>query len=314
MAEHTVDPAPGGKIEPDSNRAGTASAFSATARVASNGGDSRGEPSAVRRATGSAVWSLCYRELIRFVRQRNRIVGAIGQPVLFWVLFGAGLGPTFQLPGIDGDVSYREYFFPGTLALILLFTAIFSTISIIEDRREGFLQSVLVAPISRWSMVLGKVLGGSILATGQGVLFLLLGLLVGLHFSLAGFAAAALFSFVVAFALTSLGFVIAWRMDSTQGFHAIMSVFLLPMWLLSGAFFPAEHGWLNWIMWANPLTYGVAGLRRLLYLGEAAQSVPDWLAVLPSLPMALAVTAIFAIGTFAVGCWIAGQRTTGDLL
>jgi ABC-2 type transport system permease protein len=183
-------------------------------------------------ASGSAVWSLCYRELIRFVRQRNRIVGAIGQPVLFWILFGAGLGPSFQMAGAGTDVSYREYFFPGTLALILLFTAIFSTISIIEDRREGFLQSVLVAPIPRWTMVLGKVLGGTLLAVGQGLLFLVLGLTVGLHFSIAGAIAAGLFSLVVAFALTSLGFVIAWRMDSTQGFHAIMSVFLLPMWLL----------------------------------------------------------------------------------
>ena len=187
--------------------------------------------------------------------------------MLFWVLFGAGLGPSFQLAGAGADVSYREYFFPGTLALILLFTAIFSTISIIEDRREGFLQSVLVAPIPRWTMVLGKVLGGTLLATGQGFLFLALGLTVGLHFSWAGVAAAALLSFVVAFALTSLGFVIAWRMDSTQGFHAIMSVFLLPMWLLSGAFFPTDSGWLSWVMWINPLTYGVAGMAPLAVLG-----------------------------------------------
>jgi len=265
-------------------------------------------------AAGSATWSLCYRELLRFLRQRNRIVGAIGQPVLFWVLFGAGLGPSFQLAGDGTDVSYREYFFPGTLALILLFTAIFSTISIIEDRREGFLQSVLVAPIPRWTMVLGKVLGGTVLAVGQGLLFLLLGLAVGLHFSATGVAAAALFSCVVAFALTALGFVIAWRMDSTQGFHAIMSVFLLPMWLLSGAFFPADSGWLRWIMYANPLTYGVAGLRRLLYLGEAGQSAPQWMHALPGLPISLAVTAAFALITFALAVWIAGQRTTGDLL
>jgi ABC-2 type transport system permease protein len=266
-------------------------------------------------ASGSAVWSLCYRELVRFLRQRNRIVGAIGQPVLFWILFGAGLGPSFQLAGAGADVSYREYFFPGTLALILLFTAIFSTISIIEDRREGFLQSILVAPIPRWTMVMGKILGGTVLAAGQSMLFLALGYAVGLHFSLVGVVAAAAFSFVVAFALTSLGFVIAWRMDSTQGFHAIMSVFLLPMWLLSGAFFPADSGWLRFIMWINPLTYGVAGLRRLLYLGEAsAPAALDWMRALPALSVAIGVTAVFALGTFAVACWMAGQRTRGDLL
>jgi len=265
-------------------------------------------------ASGSAALSLCYREIVRFLRQRNRIVGAVGQPVLFWLLFGAGLGPSFQLVGATGEVSYREYFFPGTLALILLFTAIFSTISIIDDRREGFLQSVLVAPVSRSSMVLGKVLGGTLLAVGQGLLFLVLGYALGLNFTLWGTIAAALFSCVVAFALTSLGFVIAWRMDSTQGFHAIMSVFLLPMWLLSGAFFPADRGWLSWVMWANPLTYGVAGLRRLLYLGDAAPAAPDWMQALPSLSVALVVTVLFATVTFAAACWIAGQRTTGDLL
>jgi len=266
------------------------------------------------------VWSLCWRELIRFFRQRNRVVGAIGQPVLFWLLFGAGLGPTFQLGGASGAasaVTYREYFFPGTLVLILLFTAIFATISIIEDRREGFMQTVLVAPIPRWSMVLGKVLGGALIALAQGVLFLVLGWMTGLSMTLTGALAVAAFSFLVAFALTSLGFVIAWRMDSTQGFHAIMSVFLLPMWLLSGAFFPADSGILAWVMRLNPLTYGVAGVRRLLYwnlsdAGLAAQ--PQWLAVLPSLATCLAVTAAFALVTFGLSCWIAGTRTTGDLL
>ena len=286
----------------------------------------------LRARPALVVGSLCWRELIRFFRQRNRVVGAIGQPVLFWLLFGAGLGPTFQLGGgglgdgtLDGGglggagsaVTYREYFFPGTLVLILLFTAIFATISIIEDRREGFLQTVLVAPIPRWSMVLGKVLGGALIALAQGVLFLALGWITGLGMTLVGALAVAAFSFLVAFALTSLGFVIAWRMDSTQGFHAIMSVFLLPMWLLSGAFFPADAGVLSWVMRLNPLTYGVAGVRRLLYwnvadVGLAAQ--PDWLTTLPSLATCLLVTAAFAAVTFGLSCWIAGTRTTGDLL
>ena len=149
--------------------------------------------------------------------------------------------------------------------LILLFTAIFATISVIEDRREGFLQSVLVAPIPRWSMVLGKLLGGTLIAVAQGSLFVLLGYTLHLHLGPVALVAVVAWMFVVALALTALGFVLAWRMDSTQGFHAVMSVLLLPMWLLSGAFFPAEHGLLHWIILLNPLTYGVAGLRRLLY-------------------------------------------------
>ncbi len=263
-----------------------------------------------------AVYTLAARELVRFARQRNRVFGAIGQPVLFWVLFGAGLGPSFHWSGgATGERSYREYFFPGTLVLILLFTAIFATISIIEDRREGFLQSVLVAPVPRWSLVLGKLLGGSLIALVQGLLFLVLGLTVGLKFSAASLAAITGFAFVLAFALTALGFVIAWRLDSTQGFHAIMSVFLMPMWLLSGAFFPAGDGaggstWLAWIMLANPLTYGVAGLRRLLYWDLPESSLPEGL---PPLATCLIVTAAFAAVTFALSWRGIEHRTTGDL-
>src|SRR5436190_19119088 len=176
------------------------------------------------------VATLARRELVRFFRQRNRVVGAVGQPILFWLLFGAGLGPSFRLPGSGADsMSYREFFFPGTMSLILLFTAIFTTISIIEDRREGFLQSVLVAPISRWSMVLGKLLGGSLIALIQALVFFALGATLDLHYSPLMIAAVTAFSFLSALGLTALGFLIAWRSDSTQGFHAIMSVVLFPM-------------------------------------------------------------------------------------
>src|SRR3954449_809830 len=117
------------------------------------------------------VGTLCQRELVRFFRQKNRVFGALGQPIIFWLLFGAGLG------GATVDAKSLDYahFFPGTIVMILLFTAIFATISIIEDRREGFLQGVLVAPVPRWSIVMGKVLGGAAIAMLQGLVFLLLG-------------------------------------------------------------------------------------------------------------------------------------------
>ena len=269
-----------------------------------------------------AASTLCRRELVRFFRQRSRVVGALGQPILFWLLFGVGLGSSFRLPGSEeGGVSYREYFFPGTLVMILLFTAIFSTISIIEDRREGFLQSVLVAPIPRWSMVLGKVLGGSLIAMIQGLLFLTLVLIFTRDFRLdvPHLAAVVGFMFTIAVALTGLGFTIAWKMESTQGFHAIMSVFLLPMWLVSGAFFPVpidpavgsiECG-LHWIMRANPLTYGVAGLRRLMYTETPETPLP---AGTPSMMICLIVTLAFAAIMFASSTAIARARTKGDLL
>src|SRR4051812_29935002 len=134
--------------------------------------------------------SLARRELVRFLRQRNRIIGALATPIVFWLLIGAGMGRSFRDEGAPQDYGYLQFFFPGTVLMILLFTAIFSTISIIEDRREGFLQSVLVAPVSRMAIVLGKVLGGAALAFGQGLVFLLLAPLVGLHLSAGGWLAA----------------------------------------------------------------------------------------------------------------------------
>lgn len=266
----------------------------------------------VRERPWLVVGTLARRELIRFFRQRNRVVGAVGQPILFWLLFGAGLGPSFRLPGSGDDaVSYREFFFPGTMSLILLFTAIFTTISIIEDRREGFLQSVLVAPISRWSMVLGKLLGGATIALVQALVFFALGATLDLHYSTAMVVGVTAFAFVSAVGLTALGFVIAWRMDSTQGFHAVMSVFLLPMWLLSGSFFPGE-GWLRYVMAINPMTYMTAGLRHLMYVGsDRAAALPPHL---PSLTTCWAATLAFTAVLFAAACRISARRTTGDLL
>src|SRR5438034_4045563 len=133
----------------------------------------------------SPALSLCHRELVRFLRQRHRIVGALATPIVFWLLIGAGMNRSFKSDAPGGE-NYLHYFFPGTILMILLFTAIFSTISIIEDRREGFLQSVLVAPVSRMAIVLGKVLGGTVLAFAQAAVFLLLGPLVGVRPSIEG--------------------------------------------------------------------------------------------------------------------------------
>jgi ABC-2 type transport system permease protein len=272
---------------------------------------------AVRVGIWLPAWSLASRELVRFFRQRTRVVGALGQPFIFWVLFGAGLGGTFRAPAwAPAGMSYQEYFLPGVAVLIVLFTAIFSTISIIEDRREGFLQAVLVAPLPRASLVLGKVAGGTALAVIQAALFLLLGpmlWLIGLspHMSLSLSVgdAAMVFAFLVlqGFALTALGYVMAWPLDSTQGYHALMSVLLMPMWLLSGAFFPVpESGWLAWVMRVNPLTYGVVGLQRILF-AHAGQTTAQ--AGLPSIASCLVVTAVFCVVAFVAAVWLTGRRS-----
>ena len=167
----------------------------------------------------TGLWSLWRRELVRFFRQPSRVAGAAGSPLLFWLFIGSGLSGSFRLPGAAG-IDYLEYFFPGTVALVVLFAAIFSTISIIEDRREGFLQGVLAAPVPRAAIVAGKVLGGATLAWLQGAAFLLLAPLAGLRLSAVSLLEAAGVLALLAVALTAIGFACAWSVDSVQGFHA----------------------------------------------------------------------------------------------
>lgn len=241
------------------------------------------------------VATLWWREVVRFYRQRSRLLGALGTPFVFWLLIGSGIGASFRPPSAPAGMDYLEYFYPGTLILIVLFTAIFSTISIIEDRREGFLLSVLVAPISRSVLVLAKILGGTTLALLQGLIFILLAPLVGISLSFSKILLLMAILFLIAFSLTGLGFAIAWQVDSTQGFHSLMNLLLMPMWLLSGALFPLSGAstWVRWIMKSNPLTYGVAGLRRVLYW-----EVPRAESEFPSLAVSLIVTLIFGLAVF----------------
>lgn len=207
--------------------------------------------------------SLWWREIVRFYRMPTRVVGVIASPVMFWLVLGSGFGSSLGNTSQD----YLQYFFPGALIMIVLFTSIFAMMSVIEDRRAGFLLSVLVAPVSRASIVLGKVLGGTTLGTLQGVLFLLIAPLVGIRLDLPQFGLALLTIWLIAFSLTALGFAVAWRMDSAQGFHAVVNMFLIPLWLLSGAVFPISGAseWLQVIMRANPLSYGMDALQMTIF-------------------------------------------------
>jgi ABC-2 type transport system permease protein len=235
-----------------------------------------------------ALWQ---REMTRFVRQRNRIIGALATPLIFWVVIGSGLGESFRGAEVEG--GFMRYFFPGTVVLILLFTAIFSTVSVIEDRRDGFLQGVLVAPVSRASIVFGKCLGGMTLAAAQAALFCLAAPWAGLPIDGAVVMRLLAALLLGGFALTALGFVIAWPLESTQGFHVMMNLVLIPLWLLSGAFFPARAGtWTEWAAALNPLAYVTAGVRRAFY-GDDAD-----LGLVPSFGLAMTVTLVFAAVTF----------------
>jgi ABC-2 type transport system permease protein len=249
-------------------------------------------------------FSLWWREIVRFYRQRARVVGVIASPLLFWLVIGSGFGTSFRSNGTAGGQHYLDYFFPGALIMIVLFTAIFTMMSVIEDRKEGFLLSVLVAPVSRSVIVLGKVLGGATLATAQGLIFLVFAPALGVHFTLASFGLTVLAIFLVAFSLTALGFIIAWPMDSTAGFHAVINLFLIPLWLLSGSLFPLSGAsiWIRLLMRINPLTYGTEALRSLLFPGSASTGL--------SLGTNFAVLALFTLVMFAFSFLVANRRTT----
>ncbi len=250
------------------------------------------------------VLSLWWREIVRFYRNVGRVVGVIASPLLFWIVIGSGFGTSFRSSAPGGQSHYLEYFFPGTVTMIVLFTSIFAMMSVIEDRKEGFLLSVLVAPVSRSVIVLGKVLGGSSLAAIQGLVFLAFApFLTGAHLGLDNLPAIVLTVFLISFSLTALGFTIAWRMDSTQGFHAIVNLFLLPLWMLSGALFPLSgaSGWIRVIMQLNPVTYGNEALRQLIF--------PSTSSVLPVGKSLLILTAFSAV-MFALAFFVANKRST----
>ena len=216
--------------------------------------------------------SLCHRECLRFVRDRARAMSSIATAVLFWILVGFGLGGSFAPRGMPRDMGSIEYLYPGTVVFVVLLTAIVGTFSLIEDRKEGFLQGVLVAPVPRSSIVMGKALGGAAIALAQGALLLLVAPLVGIPLRPGGIVLAIVALFLIAFSFNALGFVLAWRMESIQGFHGIVNLILMPMWFLSGALFPiagAARG-LEIAMRANPVTYGLAAFRGSLYGGSIA--------------------------------------------
>jgi ABC-2 type transport system permease protein len=253
------------------------------------------------------AFTLWWREVVRFYRQRARVVGVIVSPILFWVVIGSGFGTSFGSGQAAGQQRSLNYLYPGMLVMIVLFTAIFTMMSVIEDRNEGFLLSVLVAPVPRAAIVLGKVLGGTTLAAAQGLVCLVFAPLVGVQMTIASFALIVLTVFLVSFALTALGFAIAWPMDSTQAFHAIINLFLIPMWLLSGALFPISGAstWIRWLMYVNPLTYGVEALRTLMY-----PQAPSSFSFAFSLTASILTLVLFALFMFGVAFVLANRRTT----
>jgi daunorubicin resistance ABC transporter membrane protein len=238
---------------------------------------------------------LARRDLVRFFRQPSRLVGALGQPVIFWLIIGGGFSGSFRMPG-GADVSYLSFFFPGVVLMVVLFASIFTTASVIEDRHRGFLQSVQAGPGSRASLVVGKALGSASVALTQAALFLALAPVAGFPWTSIDWPLLLAALSLAALGLAALGFAVAWGLDHVQGYHAIQMTVLVPLWAVSGAMFPVPQGHptLAAALRANPLAHAVSAVRRALG-GPAAPGV------LPgSAGGDLAVCAAFAAAALAL--------------
>jgi len=209
------------------------------------------------------IYILWLRQIKRYLRSRSRIIGSLGQPALFLVALGFGFGPIFQKAG---GGNYITFLAPGVIAQGILFTAIFSGIELIWDRQFGFLKETLVAPVSRFEIMIGRTLGGATIATLQGVIVFLLTLLIGFRPDIALFPVALVMMFLIALLFTSLGTAIASMLEDFQGFQLIMNFLVMPLFFLSGSLFPLNSAppFLKIISHIDPLTYGVDGLRQSL--------------------------------------------------
>lgn len=249
------------------------------------------------------VGALWRRDMLRLRKEPSRWFGVVLQPLLFWAIIGSGMGESFQLPGAEG-VSYLTYFYPGILMMIVLFTTIFGTISVIEDRQSGFLQAVVVTPASRLSLVVGKVLGVTTLAMIQAAIFLVLAPLAGYPLGSVAWPAVVVVLLLTSMGLTALSLAGAWVMRTTQAYHAVMSIVLLPLWIVSGAMFPPHGAVLGAVMAANPMRYAVDGLRESL--GSSAVVSASSSSV--GLSVSLMVLSGFAALSLGLATWVCGRR------
>jgi len=210
------------------------------------------------------IYTIWLRENKRFVRYRSRILTSVVTPLLWLLIFGTGLGSAIRFGGVAG--GYKAFIFPGIIGQTVLFTAVFSGVSVIIDRQYGFLKEILVAPISRPSIVFGKALGNSTTALIQGLILLLLSFLVGIQMTPEIFFPSAVVILLISLGLSGLGLLIASFTDSMEGFNLILSFIVLPIFLLSGALFPVTNlpSWLQVAVYLDPLTYGVDALRAII--------------------------------------------------
>lgn len=210
------------------------------------------------------IYILWLRQLKRYLRSKSRIIGALGQPLLFLLALGYGIGPIYKKAG---EGSYIEFLAPGIIAMSILFTSMFSGIEIIWDRQFGFLKEIMVAPVSRIIIMIGRTLGGATVATLQGMVVFLISIAVGFRpSSISALPAALMVMILIALLFTALGTAVASMLEDFQGFQLIMNFLIMPLFFLSGALFPLQGlpKIVAGITMINPLSYGVDALRGLL--------------------------------------------------
>ncbi len=210
----------------------------------------------------SAIYTIWYRNVLKYFRMRSRIIGSLGMPFFFLVIIGFGLNSTISIPGMQ--VDYVEFIAPGIIAMSILFSSMFSGVQLVIDKQVGFLKETLVAPVSRLHLMIGQALGGATTALMQGILVLIISLFIGVNLpGISGILIALLFMFLIGLAFTSVGIAFASRMEDTHGFQLIVNFVLFPVFFLSGALFPLDRipDWLSFLTYIDPLTYGVEGIR-----------------------------------------------------
>ena len=210
-----------------------------------------------------AMLALTWRDFVRFLRDRSQVLGAFARPLLWLVFMGKGLSASVQL---KGGVGYQHFVFAGAIAMAVLFGGMFQGVTIIWDREFGFLKEVLVAPISRVTIVLGKTLSGTVVTVVQGCLTLLFAPVVGLHLAPASLLALLGIIVLLSLGMTAMGVVVATRMQTFEGFGVISNFVILPLYFLSGGVFPVDRlpTWMAILVRLNPVTYGVDLMRHAL--------------------------------------------------
>jgi ABC-2 type transport system permease protein len=271
-----------------------------------------------RRATLRAIYIIWYRDILRYSRDRMRLLASLAQPLLFLLIFGTGLSASLR--GIGGglggasSVNYVQFIYPGIIGMAVLFTSIFSAMSIVWDREFGFLKEVLVAPIDRSAIAIGKALGGSTQAMVQGMILLVLAPIVGVRLTPLAVLELIPLIFILAFALTTLGVVLAAGMKSMQGFQAVLNFLMMPIFFLSGALFPLSNlpWWMTGLTRIDPAAYGIDPIRRVI-LGASGipSAVTDRLALTiggQALPVMAEVGLVLAFGFVMLGIAIWSLR------